>query len=97
MITPLENGLCKVQALVTGQFIYRQRGEVKLPNKLKLFQKLKSGSASGQPGPNHATRQLKSYELGGPTYITDKNVPHFILTNVIHYSLTLKELDTTKK
>lgn len=83
VITPCDNGLCKVQTLVTSQFIVRQRGEMKLPNKLKSFQKLKSGT--------HQTRQLKPYELGGPIYITDKNVPHFILTQVIHHSLTLKE------
>ena len=91
MISPRDHGLCKVQALITGQFIVRQRGEMKLPNKLKSFQKLKSGS--GQPGPSQGTRQLKSYELGGPVYITDKNVPNYILNNVIHHSLTLKELD----
>lgn len=74
--------------MVTNQFIARQRGEMKLPNKLKSFQKLKTGNT---------TRQLKSCELGGPTYITDRNVPGYILTQVIHHSLTLKFCEMSKR
>lgn len=41
LVTPLEGAICKIQSLVTAQFIQRQRGETKLPTRMKSFQKVK--------------------------------------------------------
>jgi hypothetical protein len=59
-----------------------------LPNKLKSFQRLKTSEDKTAPN-----RYLKGTELGGPNYISDKNLAQFIITLVIHHSLTVKEMD----
>ena len=41
VIRPLSGKICRIQTLVTAQFIQRQRGETKLPTKMKSFQKVK--------------------------------------------------------